>query len=402
MQSGLYTFYFKLADADGNETEVVAESSIVQCHIGTVNDPFSMRMGMENENSNKAIKFTLSNIENGFDFVHVLYSRTSSSNDQSPITTYHKILFDFPTSKEGICDITITGSENHLGTSKEECEVDYADINSVKTQTINSNILLFGNLDTPEHDWDAIKQFTWRIIPRYKQMPAGSIGSLDSSYKENLSSNIVNDYGYCYYNTKNVYYHVGYWPDEIYRFGIVYIFEDNSLSPVINLQGIDFSLVDQSMWAKSSSGTTEYEKLFFEEDTGRPCYLYEDDSLYFNKKYRTNSRGVIKFPRNIDVINTKNGIMTPRPLYLELDFHLIGCTKAGDDDTAEIVDWTEIFKKHKIKGYFITRQKRIPTILGQGITIGLSDKERGSLPVIQNNSGQYVVQPFLNKDRLLQ
>jgi hypothetical protein len=44
----------------------------------------------------------------------------------------------------------------------------------------------------------------------------------------------------CYYNAKNIYYRLGYWPGEIYRFGIVYIFEDNSLSPVINLQGVDF------------------------------------------------------------------------------------------------------------------------------------------------------------------
>jgi len=36
---------------------------------------------------------------------------------------------------------------------------------------------------------------------------------------------------------KNVYYRVGYWPDEFYRFGIVYIFDDDSLSPVFNILG---------------------------------------------------------------------------------------------------------------------------------------------------------------------
>jgi len=46
LNCGSYTFFFKLADADGNETEVIAESGVVQCHIGNVNDPYSMRMGM--------------------------------------------------------------------------------------------------------------------------------------------------------------------------------------------------------------------------------------------------------------------------------------------------------------------------------------------------------------------
>jgi hypothetical protein len=30
-----------------------------------------------------------------------------------------------------------------------------------------------------------------------------------------------------YYDSKNVYAKVGYWPDEYYRFGIVYIYNNN-------------------------------------------------------------------------------------------------------------------------------------------------------------------------------
>jgi hypothetical protein len=33
---------------------------------------------------------------------------------------------------------------------------------------------------------------------------------------------------------------LGYWPEEFYRFGIVYIFNDNSLSHVFNVRGIDW------------------------------------------------------------------------------------------------------------------------------------------------------------------
>ncbi|WP_442911561.1 hypothetical protein [Lachnospira sp.] len=40
-----------------------------------------------------------------------------------------------------------------------------------------------------------------------------------------------------YYNTNNIYHYTGYWNDEIYRFGIVFIFNDNTLSPVFNIRG---------------------------------------------------------------------------------------------------------------------------------------------------------------------
>ena len=46
---GNYNFYFKYADADGNETDFIAESGNVICHIGSINDPNSIRSGIENE-----------------------------------------------------------------------------------------------------------------------------------------------------------------------------------------------------------------------------------------------------------------------------------------------------------------------------------------------------------------
>ena len=67
-----------MADNDDNETDFILESSVVMCHIGNINDPFSIRMGMENEDSNKLIKFTLSNLDNSYDFIKVYYTRSTS------------------------------------------------------------------------------------------------------------------------------------------------------------------------------------------------------------------------------------------------------------------------------------------------------------------------------------
>jgi len=48
------------------------------------------------------------------------------------------------------------------------------------------------------------------------------------------------------------------------------------------------------------------------------------------------------------------------------------------------------------KGFFIVRQKRIPTILAQGIAIGTTKK--GNLPVIPISNDKYIIESFLNQD----
>jgi hypothetical protein len=93
---GSYYFYFKLCDQDGNETDFIGESGLVMCHIGQINTPNTIRMGMENENTEKSVKFKLSNLDGAFDYLVVYYCRTTSGEEGSDLVTYHKILNKFP------------------------------------------------------------------------------------------------------------------------------------------------------------------------------------------------------------------------------------------------------------------------------------------------------------------
>jgi len=74
---GNYVFYFKLSDADGNETDIVAESGLVTIHIGALNTPTAIRGGEQDENSGKSVSFTLMNIDSGYDYVNVYFTRTT-------------------------------------------------------------------------------------------------------------------------------------------------------------------------------------------------------------------------------------------------------------------------------------------------------------------------------------
>ena len=57
-------------------------------------------------------------------------------------------------------------------------------------------------------------------------------------------------------------------------------------------------------------------------------------------------------------------------------------------------------KKRKVKGFFFVRQKRIPTILGQGLELGVN--KNCYLPMLWNDSkGEYAVEKFISEDNLL-
>ena len=60
---GNYNFYFKYEDDDGNETDFIGESGSVVCHVGNLLSPSSIRSGLENENSRKAINFVITDID---------------------------------------------------------------------------------------------------------------------------------------------------------------------------------------------------------------------------------------------------------------------------------------------------------------------------------------------------
>ena len=64
MAVGNYHFYFRYADADGNETDFVAESGLVSLFVG--NTPSSIRSGFREEDSHKLVRLLLSNIDSAY------------------------------------------------------------------------------------------------------------------------------------------------------------------------------------------------------------------------------------------------------------------------------------------------------------------------------------------------
>ena len=371
---GSYTFYFRLSDSIGNMSNVIQHSSTIQVFIGE-NGSYKVRMGMEDESANKSIKFKLSGIDSGFDYIRVFYERTSSGADQANTTLFYMIDQNFPINNNE-CELTLTGEEQTLGISLSDLKNEYADIASCKTQAIVDNTLFLANTSAYVHQYKELQHLAWCIYP-----------TAESTTEVMLPDTKAEGLAKGYYDPINVHEKVGYWPDEYYRLGIVFIYNNNQLSPTFNIMGYDMSSLQDESDILDTDNLPEF----------------EPEDFIYDKSIMSNSKGVIKTPKNADVNNTVylNFDLSNLSTYIE---HTSDLTRTEKDSfkTPEGVYNIKKFlsERHGIKGFFFVRQKRIPTTLAQGIVVGLTTKHHGSIPILQDGQLWYT-KSFLRNDRLI-
>ena len=394
-QCGSYIFYFRLADSYGNMSNVIQHSSVVQVHVGEVG-AYQVRMGMQDENAGKSVSFKLSGLDGGFDYIRVFYERTSSDNSGATATAFFMIDQNFPISN-GTSTITLTGAEQLISVQMSDLKNEYADVAACKTHTIVDNTLFLANTSAFTHEYDKLQKLAWTI---YAEQVTEDIDMPDTY--------VANKKGKGYYDMSNVYYNVGYWPDEFYRFGIVFVYDNNQLSPVFNIQGHDLNkLPDNDVeaknllwnWHNSTSGDSgKYE--FFDSDP---------DNSIFDASIMSNSKGVVRLKEQ------KFSCSQSSAENIKIKFNLQGLNewiKHSTDLSAAVkkryyreghddYDVQAFLKQyHGIKGFFFVRQKRIPTVLAQGLVIGLTHKDHGCLPILQDNN-IWKTKSFLSPGRLV-
>lgn len=373
---GNYHFYFRYADADGNETDFVAESGLVSLFIGSI--PSSIRSGFREEDSHKLVRLLLSNIDSSYQYVYVYYTRSSSDIAENATVSAYKINQKFLVNNLLNCEITVTGYEDVTEIPLEDINPMYQIADSVETQESCQNMLFLGNIQRPEIPYQELEDLSLRFLPYIcnEDYPV----QIDHDY--NIQSN-----SYGYYDPKFIYNKVGYWNHELYRFGIVYIMSDNSLSPVFNVRGIEKLNPDTKyskipMWKKDQSNLKVRNYIVSEEET----YKIITENVSYGDNDLENSK------ENNDLENSKGVISINMPPSDTQQIFSINFKVAH-----EVVDY--IKNKLNIKGFFFVRQKRIPTILCQAYTIGV-DKESNT-PILPIHDSKYVAERFLTDDQLL-
>ena len=365
LKGGNYTFYIKLADSDENKTDIVCESGQIPVFKGNLFNINSISGTLSNEFTDKSIKLLLTNIDTSFSKIYVYYSREFS--DLNGVRqTETKLIKEPYNVKSDSQEILINGYEELADSTEEQLNIKYNLITNAKTQAQNQNMLFFGNVEQENLDIKNLQNISYFFKVSLKQKDK-SIGWINpSSYKsDNYSVTSLE-----YYDPKNVYYNLGYWPGELYRLGVVYIMNDDSLSPVFNLRGCEFTEVNTEQSNIQSEYTTK----------GKINYLERDTFINNSSRY-DNTFGVFKNPDE-----SKCPILDYSSRQVKPWYYKITIDKELKNE----------LKKYGVKGYFFVRQKRIPITLCQGISVGI-DKESGIPMLYDKQRKEYFSESFLSQ-----
>ena len=441
LKGGNYTFYVKFADNDFNKTDVVCESGQISVFNGTLSSPRTIMGTLQDERTDKSISIRINNIDTSFQKVYLYYTRETSDINGARITESAMIREPYDI-KNSYLDITINGFEEIEQINEEELNIKYLYVDRVKTQAQNQGMLFFGNVEmttVEPRDFQALSLYINVSLKRLGE----SIGYIDTNYNNQSKDDSEQTE---YYNPQNIYYNLGYWPDEMYRLGIVYIMRDDSLSEVFNLRGVKFdgrwdeksqsligdcisnitykdpgtAIQEYNYWwvdpAGDNPGTKE-EIESHEIIDGKPVIEYKEhkdeeteevtyepikgnwedlsinyipkEDFILNGQHLDNIMGVFKMPKDIQIFDhdSKNTY----PWGFEISFP---------------EGLRERLRSMGVKGFFIVRQKRIPTILCQGLSIGID--RAGHVPTIplyrtvnKQKQWQYITEGFIDDNGTL-
>lgn len=381
MSIGNYHFYFRYVDADSNETDFVAESGLVSVFKG--NTLKTINSGLMDENAYKSVKFLLNNVDSAYQYVSVYYTKSTSNIHEPSIVRAYKIKQKYPVNNSLICQVYITGNE-------EVEEIPLSDINpfyqisqNVQTQADCQNMLFFGNIQNQNLNYDELSDLSLRFCATPDCSKSYNVVS------QNYDGTVQNTYS----DPRFIYNFVGYQNNEIYRFGVVYLMNDGSLSPVFNIRGMYFSESNlqytQFNIEEKINNIKQRIKIAFNEDTG---IIYKSEGSASATENIENAFGVTRIHIN------------------ESEFEKVIGIKIGVDPGCDLSNLLTHLKALNVKGLFFVRQKRIPIRLCQAFVTGVDPE--ANVPLLysdeidmqsesKNDIGEgprYITERFLNDE----
>ena len=375
LKGGNYTFYIKLADGDTNKTDIVCESGQVTIYKGDASKIKSISGTLLNEVTDKAILLKLSNLDTTFSKFYIYFSREFS--DTNGVRMSEAGMFTNPYDIKNTTEsILLNGYEQITPISIEDLNIQYNVVSAAKTQTQVQNMLFFGNIQQANINIKDLQNISYFLSVTLKQDENGVGWVNPENYTLKNNADLSESE---YYNPLNLYYKVGYWPDEMYRLGIVYIMNDDTLSPVFNLRGCNFKDVYETTLNADCNNLFGRNNISLYDKNGKMQYL-DREAFLTGGKFLDNTYGVFKTPiANVIQYNSQ----AVKPLYFDVEI------------TDEI---QRALSELHVKGYFIVRQKRIPTIVSQGFSIGVDNASY--IPMV-NYNGIYEAECFLTKSGVL-
>ncbi len=367
---GQYCFYLTYCDADDNESDYIAESGLIPVFLGSDGNPDSIDGGIKNQISDKGIKIKISNLDSSYNYLKVYYVRYFADYQQNRVFECKKIYRKYPINS-GIMYLQITGNEEAEDMDANILNITRFNPKSILTSAQCKNMLFFGNIVKNMDNYRELSDLALRIIP-----------SISNDKLENVSNDYETNNGSGYYSTLNIYNKTGYFDQEYYRFGVVFIYQNGTLSNVYNTLGLELTKDNDQLEYTPSTIYNEISQGDEVIATSRK-YITVDDygwiknksDFFYNSSLDLNARGVCK-------LNYK---VTDNDTILGINFKI----------PEEVIKYlkTEL----GIRGLFFVRQKCIPNILAQCYLMPM-DKILEA-PVIQKGEDYYTECFLSQQDR---
>lgn len=341
--AGAYCYYFTYCDADDNESDIIAETGIIHVFMGTNGYPESVEGGIKNMNTHKQIVLQLSNLDKSYNYLKVYQVRYLADYGQNRVSECKKIIQKYPI-KSSKVTLQIKGTETSEDMDANLLNLTQFNPKDILTQAQCKNMLFFGNIHKNTDNYKELQDCALRIIPNIELT---TLKNIDNNYKIGGTTS-------AYYNSNNMYNLTGYFNNEYYRFGVVFIYKNGTLSSVYNTLG----------------GVLTSSRINYKTN---PNTLYEDtpNSPILVRKYiQTDDFGWIKnasdfFKRNdnsnIECINARG--------VCKIDWK--SQQKINDDTVLGINFYIppSVVKFLKedlgIRGLFFVRQKRMSNLIAQ-------------------------------------
>ena len=346
----------------------------------------SITSGFRDENSYKSVKFLISDIDPAYQYINVYYTRSSSDINENAVVQAYKIDQKFLVNNSLMCQVFITGNEQKTAITVDEINPQYQIAQNVQTQESCQNMLFFGNVQNQNIDYTELSDLSLRFTARANTEQSYDPGTHDY----NVASRNT------YVDPLFIYNFTGYQNHEIYRFGIVYLLKNGTLSPVFNIRGMYFNEKD-----------TEYTNFpVLQQKDGQQSRLYissnEDTGIVYKDGNDASTEATESLENIYGVLRIETG------LNQEIS-NVIGVQIDIQDRDALFQE----LRKHNIKGYFFVRQKRIPLRLCQAFTIGVDGESNTPLLYTDSNTvvnsksktadlkDFYIAERFLSDDKRL-
>lgn len=333
LKGGNYIFLIRYCDDDNNDTQVICESGIISLYKGDKsNDVIGT---LQDEICNKSITLSFHNIDPAYSKIKVLYKRNYCDLTGTLNCEFKEIIKPYVISvdENKVMTITINGYEPTIDTTYDLIIANRNIYDNARTLAQVQNTLFLGNVEEQVESQINLQNLSYSIqVEAVKQDPIYLA-------HDNFKSISTNEY----YDASNIYYSLGYMPNELYRFGIVYIYDNDTTSSVYNLIGnkLDFN---------TPNITNEYVESIIKKN----FVIDFDMNQPFIEEYK-NTKGVFIMP-NENLVNSSDD-MQLYPIGIKFSI------KKG---------MLEMLRKYHIKGYYFVRQKRIPNFIAQGYSIGVS------------------------------